>query len=85
MISNDPMKEELLKAVEKLPHNVYEFTKLASPQIDLLSLKAAFIICNNDEIKIERWIPFSQLKRDRNNDIWISNWLLNKIMEDEKN
>jgi hypothetical protein len=85
MKSSDPFTIALLKAIDTLPHDVFNFTKLNIACISLLTDKAVELFFNVNDKKYESWIPFSQLRKDNNNEIWIANWLLERIKTNSKN
>lgn len=79
--------QSFLKTVQPLPHDVFNFTKIEALDADLLSEKAVLLIfkLKGSDQKRSRWIPFSQLRKDNNNEIWLSNWILERIKSDGKN
>jgi len=85
MNTKNPFIARLLRSIEPLPHNVYDYSKLDLIDVDIFSLKAALLIFNLDDKKRSRWIPLSQIKKDKHNNIWLPNWLLDKIKTDDKN
>jgi len=84
-MNSDNFTEHLLNAIEQLPHDVFNFTKLDARSADMFSIKAVLLVFNLNEERRTRWLPFSQLRKDGNNNIWIANWLLEKIQTDGKN
>lgn len=85
MKSDDPFNQRLLKSIEQLPHDVFNYTKLQVIDIDLFSDKAVCLVFNLDNERRSRWIPYSQLKKDNKENVWITNWLFTKIRSDRRN
>ena len=84
---NDSWISLLLDKIEILPHNVFDYTKIELHRIDLFSTKAAFLIFTiRKDIRHERWIPYSQLKKDNNDCLWLSKWMIKnlKLKEEKK-
>lgn len=77
--------KQLLSKIEPLPQNVYNFIKIELLRIDLFSKGAAFLVFKTEEHTHERWIPYSQIKKDNNNNLWISKWLYNKLKLNQEN
>ena len=79
--------QSFLKTVEPLPHDVFNYTKIEALDADLLTEKAVLLIfkLKDSDQKRSRWIPFSQLRKDNNNEIWLSNWIYTRIKSDGKN
>ncbi|MBI1936701.1 MAG: hypothetical protein HYS25_01110 [Ignavibacteriales bacterium] len=71
--------QSFLKTVQPLEHDVYNYTKVEALDVLLLTDKAVELLFILNGEKVSRWIPFSQLRKDNNNEIWIANWLLEKI------
>jgi|WetSurMetagenome_2_1015567.scaffolds.fasta_scaffold2026593_1 hypothetical protein len=84
-LNDDPYTNRLLESIGLLPRDVYNFAKINFISADLFSDKAVLLVFNLDGNNRSRWIPFTQLKKDRNNNIWIKSWLLTKIKSDGKN
>lgn len=74
-----------ISTIIQLPHDVFNYTKIELQRVDLITTTAALIVFILDNSTRSKWIPFSQLRKDTNNDVWITNWLLNKIKTDNKN
>ncbi len=85
MINDDPYNNRLLESIELLPRDVYNFTRINIISADLFSDKAVLMVINIDGNNRSRWVPFTQLKKDRNNNVWIKSWLLIKIKSDGRN
>jgi hypothetical protein len=81
-MNDDNFTKHLLESIEPLPQDVYNYTKLDVEAADMFSLKAAYIRFLLNSVKRYKWIPFSRLRKDNNNNIWIANWLLEKIKKD---
>lgn len=79
--------QSFLKTVQPLPHDVFNYTKIEAIDADLLTEKAVLLIfqLKDSDQRRSRWIPFSQLRKDNNNEIWIANWILERIKSDGKN
>ena len=79
-------KQQLLKSIEPLPQNVYDFKNIELIRIDLFSKGAVFLVFKTEKkYTHERWIPYSQLRKDINNEIWLSMWIYNKLKLKEEN
>jgi hypothetical protein len=85
MKESNPFFDRLITSIEPLPHNVYDYCKLDLIDIDMFGDRAALIIFNIDKNKRTRWIPFSQLRKDRNSEVYITKWLMDKIKVDDFN
>jgi primosomal protein N'' len=84
-MNEDNWTEKLLKSIESLPHEVYKFTKLDARSADMFSEKSVLLIFYLDDKRRSRWLPFSQLRKDNNNNIWLATWLAEKLKKDLKN
>lgn len=82
---NSHIDRAFISTILQLPHDVFNYTKLELLRVDLISASAALIVFALNNATRSRWIPFSQLRKDGNNEVWIANWLLNKIKLDNKN
>jgi hypothetical protein len=81
MKTNSYANQGFLETVKLLPHNVFEYVKIDALEAELLTEKAVLLLFNLDKEKKSNWIPFSQLRKDNNNEIWLSKWWLqNKIL-----
>lgn len=87
MKTEDPFNKRLIESVQPLPHDVFNYTKIEAFDADLLTEKAVLLIfrLKDSYQKRSRWIPFSQLRKDNNNEIWLSNWIYARIKSDGKN
>lgn len=83
-MENDKWYMLLLEKIQLLPNNVYEFTQIDLQRVDLFSEKATFLTFKLNGVQHERWIPYSQLKKDNNNNLWLSNWLINNMKLNKK-
>lgn len=84
---NDHANKSFMETVEKLPHDVYNFTQINALNADLLTDKAVLLVFklkDGDETR-SRWVPISQLRKDNHNEIWLANWLLTRMQSDGKN
>lgn len=79
--------KKFMETVQPLSHDVFNYTKIEALDADLLTEKAVLLIFKfkNSDQKRSRWIPFSQLRKDNNNEIWLSNWIFERIKSDGKN
>lgn len=85
-MKHDSWLPSLLEKVEQLPHNVFDYNKIKLIRIDLFSAKAAFLVFNiKQNIQHERWIPFSQLRKDKNENLWLSKWMIKNLKLNEEN
>jgi hypothetical protein len=82
---NSHIDRSFISTILQLPHDVFNYTKIELLRVDLISASAALIVFVLNNTTRSRWIPFSQLRKDGNNDVWMSNWLLNKIKLDNIN
>lgn len=60
--------------VEKLSSDVYKYDMLCKDVVVLTKTDKAFKISRPSDLLNYIWVPISQLKHDRNNDLWISKW-----------
>ena len=82
----EPWLGKLLQNVEPLPHNVYEYLKIDLLRIDLFSEKAAFLVfMTSKKLTHERWLPFSQIRKDTNGNLWITKWIYNRLKLKQEN
>lgn len=79
MNSNSFANQSFLKTVEPLSHNVYAYTQIEALEAELISEKAAFLVFKFNGTKHERWIPYSQLRKDTKENIWLSNWFIKQL------
>lgn len=79
--------QSFIRTVQPLPHDVFNYTKIEALNADLLTEKAVLLIfkLKDSDQRRSRWIPFSQLRKDNNNEIWLSNWIYSRIKSDGKN
>lgn len=71
------IKTELINSVEHLPADVYNYNRIELASVELMTDRAAqikFRINSTDKFTLS-WIPFSQLKKDKNNNLWISRFM----------
>jgi hypothetical protein len=80
-MKSDSFLPYLLESTNKLPSDVFNFTHLKIECISLLTEKAVELFFNVNGKNYKSWIPFSQLRKDNQNEIWVANWLLNKLKE----
>jgi len=71
-------KELDAKHLEPLSSNVYDFTLLHVDVIVLSKSDKAFKLIKGDDLLQYIWVPISQLRADRNNNIWVSKWWTDK-------
>ncbi len=83
-MNDDNFTKHLLESIELLPQDVYNYTKLDVEAADMFSLKAASLRFHLNGVKRYKWVPFSRLRKDNKNNIWIANWLLEKIKKDPR-
>ena len=85
-MKTDVWLKNLLNKVEPLPHNVYEYLKIDLLRIDLFSEKAAFLVfMTSKKLTHERWLPFSQIRKDTNGNLWITKWIYNRLKLKQEN
>ncbi len=68
------IKDALFDSIEKLPSDVFNYHKVEFAGVSLMTDRAAMIkfrINSTDKFTIT-CLPLSQLKKDNNNNLWIS-------------
>ena len=64
--------------LEPLSGNVYDYTLLHVDVIVLSKSDKAFKLIKGDDLLQYIWVPISQMRADRNNNIWVSKWWTDK-------
>lgn len=69
---------ELSNYIEPLSADVFNYNLLSNDVIEIgYSDKAIKLICGADVLGYI-WVPFNQLRADRNNNLWVAKWWTNK-------
>ena len=81
---NSFTNRSFLETLQLLPHEVFNYTKIDAHEADLLTEKAVFLTFDLKRVRHERWIPFSQLRKDNNNIVWLSKWMIKNLKLNEE-